>query len=64
MDNNLFKTYTCDDGPFEYVNAEGFKEMFQNKSKIKKLLFGRKDVKSESLFEEILSKYMLKDGEW
>ena len=32
-----------------------FENMFRNTQKIRKLLFGRKDFKSKSLFEQILS---------
>lgn len=32
-----------------------FEKLFKNKPKIRRFLFGRKDLKSESLFEKILS---------
>lgn len=38
-----------------YVTTEEFKKIFRNSPKFRKLLFGRKDFKSESLLEQILS---------
>lgn len=65
MDNNLIETYIQDDGSDQdFINIGGFIELFQNKLKIRKLLFGRKDVRSKSIFEEIISEYVLKDGKW
>ena len=37
---------------------------FKNTSKIRKLFFGRKDLKSRSLFEDVLSKSELEGGLW
>jgi len=65
LDNNLIETYIQDDGSDQdFINVLGFMEVFQNKLKIRKLLFGRKDVRSKSIFEEILSKCVLIDGKW
>lgn len=65
MDYNLIETYKQDDGSDQdFINIDGFKEIFQNKMKIRKLLFGRKDIRSKSIFEEILSEYVVKNGKW
>ena len=65
VDDKLLKTFTYDDeSTEECVNIDEFKEKFQNVPKIRKLLFGRKDIQSKSLFEKILSNCMLNDGKW
>lgn len=42
-------------------HAVEFENMFRNTPKIRKLLFGRKNFKSESLFEQILGNKMWQD---
>ena len=39
------------------VDSESFKKLFRNTPEIRKLLFGRHNLKAKSIFEEILSKF-------
>jgi hypothetical protein len=65
LDNNLIEIYKLEDGSdVDCINVDGFKEVFENKPKIRKLFFGRKDSSSKSIFEEILSKCVLRDDKW
>ncbi|XP_070495883.1 uncharacterized protein [Chironomus tepperi] len=62
MTNFIEKTLLDDDQDDNIITE--FESMFRNAPKVRKLLFGRKDFKSESLFEEILSIPAKKDESW
>jgi hypothetical protein len=47
-----------------FIDGENFKQMFKNTPKVRKIFFGRKDLKSKNLFEEILSNLKLHGGVW
>ncbi|XP_070498083.1 uncharacterized protein [Chironomus tepperi] len=46
------------------IDSDNFKNIFRNTPEIRKLLFGRPNLKAKSLFEEILSKFDSKQSFW
>ena len=62
MTNFITNTFISDAD--YYATIDEFKKLFRNTPKIRKLLFGRKNFKSESLFEEILSQPSLRNEIW